>query len=41
VVVGTLAGKPLLQRIPEAAYRTIVSLVILALGVWMLLHPGA
>lgn len=41
VVVGTLAGKPLLQRIPEAAYRTIVSLIILALGVWMLLHPGA
>lgn len=41
VVAGTLAGKPLLQRIPEAAYRTIVSLIVLALGVWMFLHPGA
>ncbi len=41
VVIGTLAGKPLLQRIPEKAYRFIVSIIILALGIWMLVHPGA
>lgn len=40
VVVGTLAGKPLLRRIPERSYRTIVSVIILALGIWMLVHPG-
>ena len=40
VVLGTLAGKPLLQRIPEKLYRAIVSLIILALGIWMLIHPG-
>ena len=41
VVVGTLAGKPLLRRIPERSYRAIVSAIILALGVWMLAHPVA
>jgi len=40
VVIGTLAGKPLLRRIPEQWYRTTVSAVILALGIWMLVHPG-
>jgi uncharacterized protein len=38
VVIGTLAGKPLLKRIPEQSYRTTVSTIILALGIWMLLH---
>jgi uncharacterized protein len=41
VIAGTLAGQPLLQRIPPATFRTIVAVIILALGVWMLLHPGA
>ncbi len=41
VVAGTLAGKPILQRIPEKAYRSTVSLIILGLGIWMLIHPGA
>jgi uncharacterized membrane protein YfcA len=41
VVAGTLAGKPLLQRIPATTYLAIVSLIILALGVWMVSHPGA
>jgi len=41
VVVGTLAGKPILKRIPEQTYRNILSLIILALGIWMLIHPGA
>ncbi len=41
VVVGTLVGKPLLQRIPESAYKRVVSVIILALGIWMLIRPGA
>jgi uncharacterized membrane protein YfcA len=40
VVIGTLAGKPLLKRIPESSYRTIVSVIILVLGIWMLVHPS-
>jgi hypothetical protein len=40
VVLGTLAGKPLLKRIPEQSYSTIVSLIILTLGIWMLVHPS-
>ncbi len=40
VVVGTLAGKPLLARIPEPMFRRLVALIILALGVWMLARPG-
>lgn len=40
VVIGTLAGKPLLKRIPERSYRTIVAVIILTLGIWMLAHPG-
>ncbi len=40
VVVGTVAGRPLLARIPEARFRRIVALIILALGVWMLARPG-
>jgi len=41
VVVGTLSGKWMLQRIPQHLFRMIVSCIILALGIWMLLHPGA
>jgi len=41
VVIGTLVGKPMLRRIPEKAYRLVVSMIILALGVWMLVHPGS
>lgn len=37
VTIGTLAGKPLLLRIPAKAYRATVSAIILALGIWMLL----
>jgi uncharacterized protein len=40
VVAGTLAGKPLLQRIPAKTYRTVVSAIVLALGIWMLVHPN-
>jgi uncharacterized protein len=41
VVAGTLLGQPVLRRIPAPTFRTIVSLIILALGLWMLMHPGA
>jgi uncharacterized protein len=41
VILGTLVGQPLLRRIPPTTFRTIVSVIILALGMWMLVHPGA
>jgi uncharacterized protein len=41
VVVGTLTGKWMLQRIPQNVFRVVVSCIILALGIWMLLHPGS
>jgi len=41
VIVGTLSGKWMLQRIPQNVFRRVVAGIILALGVWMLLHPGA
>ena len=40
VIVGTLSGKWMLQRIPQNIFRAIVSGIILALGVWMLSHPS-
>jgi len=40
VVLGTLAGERILKRIPEPVFRRIVSLIILALGVGLILHPG-
>lgn len=36
VVAGTLLGERVLGRIPESVFRTVVALLILALGVWML-----
>ncbi len=41
VVVGTLSGKWMLQRIPQNIFRRIVSSIILALGLWLLIHPGS
>jgi len=41
VVIGTLSGKWMLQRIPQKTFRAIVSCIILALGIWMLVHPAA
>jgi uncharacterized membrane protein YfcA len=40
VVVGTVSGKWILHRIPETAFRLIVSGIILILGIWMLIHPS-
>ncbi|HUE76603.1 MAG TPA: sulfite exporter TauE/SafE family protein [Longimicrobiales bacterium] len=36
VVAGTLLGERLLSRIPERVFRTVVAILILALGVYML-----
>ncbi len=41
VVIGTLSGKGMLQRIPENVFRMLVACIILALGIWMLVHPGS
>jgi uncharacterized membrane protein YfcA len=38
VVVGTLLGERVLGRIPERVFRTVVALLILTLGVYMLLR---
>ncbi len=41
VVIGTVSGKWMLQRIPENVFRMMVSAIIFALGIWMLIHPSA
>jgi uncharacterized protein len=41
VVIGTLGGKWMLSRIPQNVFRMIVACIVLALGIWMLIHPGA
>jgi uncharacterized membrane protein YfcA len=38
VVAGTVAGRPLLARVPEAAFRRVVAALLVALGVWMIVH---
>jgi uncharacterized membrane protein YfcA len=38
VLVGTLGGVRLLRRIPEAAYRRIIGVLLLLLGVYMLVR---
>jgi uncharacterized protein len=41
VVTGTLAGARVLRKIPDALFRRILALIILALGVSLALHPGS
>jgi uncharacterized membrane protein YfcA len=41
VIVGTLIGKTVLGWIPERAFRLLIAGIVLALGVWMFVHPGA
>ncbi len=36
IVFGTIAGQPVLRRIPPPTFRAIVSGIILLLGIWML-----
>jgi uncharacterized membrane protein YfcA len=38
VLAGTLGGVPLLRRIPDAAYRRIVGVLLLLLGAYMMLR---
>jgi uncharacterized protein len=40
VALGTLVGERILRRIPEPLFRRVVSVIIFALGVALLLHPG-
>jgi hypothetical protein len=40
VVLGTLAGKRILGWIPERIFRLLIAAIVLALGIWMFLHPG-
>jgi uncharacterized membrane protein YfcA len=41
VIIGTVSGKWMLQRIPEEVFRRLVACIILALGIWMFVHPGS
>jgi uncharacterized membrane protein YfcA len=41
VLIGTLSGKWMLSRIPQNFFRVMVAGIVLALGIWMLAHPGA
>ena len=41
IVIGTIAGQPILRRIPLPVFRPIVSAIVLLLGIAMLVHPGA
>lgn len=40
IIFGTIAGQPVLRRIPATTLRAIVAVIILLLGIWMLIHPG-
>ena len=38
VVAGTLVGRRVLSFVPEAVFRRVVSVLLLALGTWLVLH---
>jgi uncharacterized membrane protein YfcA len=38
VVAGRLVGSGTLSRVPERWFRTVVAVLLLALGMWMPLH---
>jgi len=38
VVAGTLGGRRVLTRVPEATFRRVVAVLLLALGAWMIGH---
>jgi uncharacterized membrane protein YfcA len=38
VVAGTLAGRRVLRFVPEPLFRRVVSLLLLALGAWLIVH---
>lgn len=39
VVIGTLAGEPLLKRLSPERFRTVVSVAVGVLGLWLLIDP--
>jgi uncharacterized protein len=41
VIAGTLFGKKVLGGIPERTFRLLIAGIVLALGVWMFVHPAA
>lgn len=41
VVAGTLIGKRILGWIPEQTFHLLIAIVVLALGIWMFVRPGA
>ena len=38
VVIGTVAGRRILAGVPEMIFRRVVAVLLLALGVWMVMH---
>jgi uncharacterized membrane protein YfcA len=38
VVIGTLTGRRVLARVPERIFRRVVSVLLIALGLWLVLH---
>src|SRR6266540_6498189 len=38
VVAGTLAGRRVLSFVPEPVFRRLVSVLLLALGAWLIVH---
>lgn len=41
VVLGTVLGKRVLGWIPERTFRLLIAAIVLVLGIWMFVHPGA
>ena len=41
VIAGTLIGKTVLGWIPERSFRLLIAAIVLAMGIWMFVHPGA
>jgi len=41
VIAGTLIGKTVLGWIPERTFRMLIAGIVLVLGLWMFVHPGA
>jgi uncharacterized membrane protein YfcA len=40
VLAGTIVGILVLRRIPEKAFRRIVGVLVLGIGIYMLFRPG-
>jgi uncharacterized membrane protein YfcA len=40
-LVGTFVGAPILRRVPDAVFRRVLALLLIALGAWLLVGIGA